>query len=486
MKFAEAYVDILVRNQQLSSDMAKSTAIAKGGFAKITAMAAKAGAAIAGYLGARMIFRGLQSIVGEAAEADDIMGALEQVLKATGYAAGLSAQQLDAEANRLQKITRFGDETVKQLMTVLATFREVKGDQFIRATSLILDMSVAMGQDARSGAIMLGKALNDPILGVTALSRTGIQFTKSQRDMIKVLVESGRVIEAQNLILNELQAQFGGVAEAAGKRLGGQIAIAKNAFGELKEEMGKAFVEGSDLVNTMNELRDASADGSSSLVDLARAVGYAFDIVKLGLQVTFGWIKVTTGATIYGIGQIINAQEKLAARADKLLRNSVLKYTPMGIAYRAAGLKYDESKNVGQGMIDTGDALAKEGLGGIKAAVTPPGKPDDSMAAYLKDLGYKKWQIAQILAPAPGGGAPGGGAPGGGDAGLLAGASRSRATALSSGLGAGGAGGFELAPIAIGKEPEPASESTQKKLLDATLAVAANTMHIQQIGHFGT
>ena len=61
---------------------------------------------------------------------------------------------------------------------------------------------------------MLGKALNDPIKGITALSRAGVTFTQGQKDQIKTLVESGNLLGAQKIIMGELEAQVGGTAEA--------------------------------------------------------------------------------------------------------------------------------------------------------------------------------------------------------------------------------------------------------------------------------
>ena len=76
-------------------------------------------------------------------------------------------------------------------------------------------MSVALGEDSKNASIQLGKALNDPILGITSLKRVGVSFTQSQKDQIKVLVESGHKMKAQKLILKELQTEFGGAAAAA-------------------------------------------------------------------------------------------------------------------------------------------------------------------------------------------------------------------------------------------------------------------------------
>jgi hypothetical protein len=91
-----------------------------------------------------------------------------------------------------------------------------KGNKiFDQATQIVVDMSTALGQDLKSSSIQVGKALNDPIKGVTALQRVGVSFTKQQKDQIKTLVDSGKTLDAQKLILRELGKEFGGAAEAA-------------------------------------------------------------------------------------------------------------------------------------------------------------------------------------------------------------------------------------------------------------------------------
>ncbi|MFH2073744.1 MAG: hypothetical protein ABIJ57_00160 [Pseudomonadota bacterium] len=171
--------------------------------------------------------------VQEAAEAK-----LGAVIKATGGAAGYSLEQMKAMAAGLQKVTTVGDELIMGSMAILATFKNLRGEGFERATKAALDMSEVLGQDAKSAAIMLGKALNDPILGLTALGRSGIQFTESQKSVIKAMVEVGDVAGAQNLILNELEAQMGGAAEAARKTFGGALKAATNDLGDMNEELG--------------------------------------------------------------------------------------------------------------------------------------------------------------------------------------------------------------------------------------------------------
>jgi DNA-binding protein YbaB len=90
---------------------------------------------------------------------------------------------------------------------------------------------------------MLGKALNDPVANLSAMSRAGIQFSEDQKEVIKSLAESGDMAQAQSIILEELEKQYGGSAEAAAKAGTGGLKQLANAFGDLQEEFGKVIMD---------------------------------------------------------------------------------------------------------------------------------------------------------------------------------------------------------------------------------------------------
>lgn len=182
------------------------------------------------------IFR---SIIRETVEAQASQAQLVAALKSTRGASAEVAESLSAHAQALSRVTAFGDEAVIGAQSLLLTFTRVGGETFPRATQAILDMSVAMGQDLKSSALQIGKALNEPVEGLTALSRAGVQFTSEQEVMIKKMVEAGNVAGAQAIILRELETQFGNSAAAARDTLGGALAALKNSWGDLIEKMGE-------------------------------------------------------------------------------------------------------------------------------------------------------------------------------------------------------------------------------------------------------
>jgi hypothetical protein len=167
---------------------------------------------------------------------------LDAVLKSTNNAVGLSRDSITGMADALEKTTKFAAEQTLEGQNLLLTFTKIGADVFPRATEAMLDMATGMGTDASSQAIALGKALNDPIAGVTALGRVGVQFTDEQKKTIEQMVAMNDIAGAQGIILTELETQFGGSAEAAGKTFAGQMEIAKNAVGEIYESLAVQFM----------------------------------------------------------------------------------------------------------------------------------------------------------------------------------------------------------------------------------------------------
>lgn len=186
---------------------------------------------------------------------------------------------IEGFAASIEKITGIEAELIQEGQNLLLTFGNIRNevgagnDIFDRATQAMVNMSVAFGTDASGAAIQLGKALNDPIVGITALTRSGVSFTEAQKEMIKSLVESGDVLSAQRIILSELEKQFGGSAEAFGQTLPGQIAILKNTFGELSETILSGVLPA--LVPLIGVLTDTFANLVPALAPVLEGVSAA-------------------------------------------------------------------------------------------------------------------------------------------------------------------------------------------------------------------
>lgn len=192
-------------------------------------------------------------VIKNSMEAQRATAQLGAVLKSTGGVSGQTMASLDSMATALERTTIYGDEAVKSVQGLLLTFTRIKGGEFKQATQAVLAMATALGSDTKTAAIQVGKALQDPILGITALRKAGVNFSAGQKAVIKDLVDTGRAAEAQAMILKELQVEFGGSAEAARKTLGGAIAFLSNQMGnffEVSQEGSGVFIS---AINSMGE-----------------------------------------------------------------------------------------------------------------------------------------------------------------------------------------------------------------------------------------
>jgi len=86
--------------------------------------------------------------------------------------------------------------------------------------------------------VQLGKALNDPIKGLSALTKSGVTFSDAEKEVIETLVESGNTYKAQQLVLEAIEKQVGGTAEATANS-SDQMRV---AFSQLQERVGLALM----------------------------------------------------------------------------------------------------------------------------------------------------------------------------------------------------------------------------------------------------
>lgn len=231
---------------EISGDISKSGKKSGLSFGKLFA----AGAALG--IGAKGISF-LGDSLDEGREAQKVSALVANAIKATGGAANVTAKQVDRLATSISKKTGIDDEQIAMASSLILTFKNVANEGrgvnaiFDRATSAAVDLSAAGFGSVDSAAKQLGKALQDPVKGVTALGRAGVTFSEQQKTQIKQFVETGNLLKAQKLILAEVNSQVGGAAAATAT----ESAKAAVAAGNLKEQIGTALIPVVDsLANT--------------------------------------------------------------------------------------------------------------------------------------------------------------------------------------------------------------------------------------------
>jgi hypothetical protein len=210
----------------------------KKGFKIAAAAVAAAGAAIIAF-GTKAILAGEQAATANAR--------IEQINKSMGLfgnSVGEVNDRLIKYAEATARATGIDTNSIKATQAKLLTFKELAksadevNGSFDRATKAAIDLAAAGFGSAETNAAQLGKALQDPIKGLTALARSGVTFTEVEKERIKTLVESNQVGEAQRLVLEAIEKQVGGTAEATANATD-KIRV---GFTQVQERIGLALL----------------------------------------------------------------------------------------------------------------------------------------------------------------------------------------------------------------------------------------------------
>jgi hypothetical protein len=210
-------------------------------------------------------------------------------------------------ADSLAKVTRYSREDVISVEAMELTFTNIGANIFPQVTEAALDMSTALNQGTKQSMIQLGKALNDPIRGMTALRRVGIMFTDSQAAMIIRLAKTGQLLKAQKLILAEVTREFGGSARAAGATLAGQLDILNNSIDTLMASMGMALLPTiNSFVGLLVSVVQGMGEWDPVFVQVAAAAGVLM-LALSPLAATIAAILVPIGAIVIGVAALKKA-----------------------------------------------------------------------------------------------------------------------------------------------------------------------------------
>jgi hypothetical protein len=299
---------------------------------------------------------------------------LNAVLISTGHQAGITSTELNKLSQQISLSAGIDDELVTSAEAVLLTFTKINKDVFPDTLKAAADMSAVLGQDLQSSVTMIGKAMND-FSGYTALKRAGVSFSEEQIREINNFKAANDVIGYQNLLLQELQTEYGGAAIAI-NQAGDASANLKVATENLHEAIGRVWMTDARNINellfimkyNMAESENASADFGDSMEEL----GYTF--IASGIYVK-DW-KFTTAAamrdTVDEYQKTKQAAEELAA-AQGVLLNGIKSYTSRGSIYDQ---QYQGGTHGTHGSIyDSG--INAGGANGL-SMVVPAGFPNDS------------------------------------------------------------------------------------------------------------
>jgi len=314
-----------------------------------------------GAVGAAAVVVGKDLIAaGEAAATSNAR--IDQIAESMGLfgdESKIATQRIKDLANQIARKTGIDQNQIKQAQATLLTFSEIAetagdvGSSFDRATQAAVDLAAAGFGTAETNAVQLGKALNDPIAGLSALSRSGVTFTEEQKNLIASLVESGNTLEAQNIILAAIEIQVGGTAEATANS-SDKMGV---AFSQLQEKLGEQLLPVFENVTNwvINTLVPALENAYNTIVpaftqawqDLSDTLGPIIEQIRDVLQPIFDkivqFLKDNTEVVkvffaVLAGAAVIAMIAALAAGIASLLNPFAL--VAVAIAGLAAGFKY--------------------------------------------------------------------------------------------------------------------------------------------------
>ncbi|RMM02760.1 phage tail tape measure protein [Pseudomonas amygdali] len=250
---------------------------AAGGLGSLSAAASAVAAAVSG-ISVGAIF---STFITNTIDAENEQVQLAAVLKSTGSAAGYTRDQLNGMADAMADATSFSGGDISQAQTALLAFTGIVGKEFPRALQSAADMASRTGSTIQQSAETIGRALDVPSAGLTALSKQGFRFTEDQKKLVDTFESVGDVASAQGIVLQGLESTYGGAAAAARDTLGGAIEVVTNSFNDLLTKSGGLDSAKEALIGISDALKTpAAADG---LVLAARAAAALATVLTVRL-----------------------------------------------------------------------------------------------------------------------------------------------------------------------------------------------------------
>jgi len=258
-------------------------------------------------------------------------------LQSTGDACGMTVKQLIDLSDEIQKTTTVSHTNALAMEDMLLTYTHIGKETFPEATKAIVDMAARVG-DLTSDARIVGRALQDPINGLTMLQRVGVQFSQVQKDQIANFVKTNQLAAAQGVILKELEIKYGGSAAAIRNTFGGAVTALNNDITDLKENLGqyiaavgKPLVENIDhIVSSINEWLKTK-DAMEGISNVFATIGAVIETIKAVVEPLVKILK----------DEFVSVWNTITAEFSKLVgpgNEASAVFTGLAVAGKAVGL----------------------------------------------------------------------------------------------------------------------------------------------------
>ena len=163
---------------------------------------------------------------------------LEAVYRATGKSADFSFSQVERWALGLRKTTGIAEADTVSMTASLSAFKNIGNEIMPRVIENSANLSALWGENVTASAKKLGRALEDPIKGMTQLEESGVVLDAESKKLIMALMEQGKITDAQTILLNALDSRVGGLASSMHSALG-PVGDFRATLAEIKGDIGE-------------------------------------------------------------------------------------------------------------------------------------------------------------------------------------------------------------------------------------------------------
>lgn len=299
-------IDLLMRTGSFQTDTDRAARHARRRAKEIEKAFNDAGRRI------RSVFTGLAGGIGIAAlmrtfaqetiKAQQEQAQLAAVVESTGKAAGFSVVQLNKMADELARASTFDGGDINRAQARLLSYTGIVGDQFPRAMQATIDMATRMGMSVEQSAETIGRALDVPTQGLTALSKQGFRFTEEQKAAVEQLERTGRVAEAQAIVLGALESSYGGAARAARDTFGGAVSALQNTLRSLMTGEDGSLEGARDAVESLIKVLD-SPETKKAFNSMLTSFAKLIEWTVIATEKTIGFAEAVgdaLGKTLHG------------------------------------------------------------------------------------------------------------------------------------------------------------------------------------------
>jgi len=248
----------------------------------------------------------LANMGAESRKADIQLRFMLENMQGVGAATNATVKRMDAYAQKVMLATAVDDEQIKAVQKKLLMFKAVRksademGGSFDRATSAAIDLAAGGFGEMETNAVRLGRMLQAPTNSLTALNKAGVVFTETEKKKIIALAESGKLLEAQDLILQKVEGRVKGLAEESATPWEKMMV----ALGQIGDSIGDALLDPLDDMNNKIRVWLASPQSKKDIQDITDAFVALGEGAKFTLDIILQIKKGLDDVTAFNMGWV--------------------------------------------------------------------------------------------------------------------------------------------------------------------------------------